>query len=156
MNWLTEYFAQETRTLNLSLWAYPPAVMGPDGPIVQSAALYAPYPGIELTFSPAGKVRHGDRTYELPARYDSTGAMKATATAAPKDDANFFREVSIFAPSHLNGEAVIVINHAFSFAPQFAADGTPGFVGLATPDSDDYFRTGQMKLPWMFAGYLSI
>ncbi|ALP67129.1 hypothetical protein [Paraburkholderia caribensis] len=156
MNWLTEYFAQGTRTLNLSLWAYSPAVMGPDGPIVQPAALCAPYPGIELVFSPAGKTRHGDRTYELPARYDSTGPMKAKTAAAAKDHANFFREVSIFAPSHLNGEAVVVINHAFSFTPRFAADGTPGFVGLAMPDSDDYFRAGQMKLPWMFAGYVSI
>ncbi len=156
MNWLTEYFAQGTRTLNLSLWAYPPAVMGPDGPIVQSAALCARYPGVELVFSPAGKVRHGDRTYELPARYDSMGSAKQPVPAAAKDQASFFREVSIFAPSHLNGEAVIVINHAFSFAPLFAADGTPGFVGIAMPDSDEYFRTGQMKLPWMFAGYLSI
>jgi hypothetical protein len=82
--------------------------------------------------------------------------MKAPATEAPKDHSNFFREVSIFAPSHLNREAVVVINHAFSFTPLFAADGTPGFVGLAMPDSDDYFRTGQMKLPWMFAGYVSI
>ncbi|MBN3752229.1 hypothetical protein G3N95_04705 [Paraburkholderia sp. Tr-20389] len=156
MNWLTEYFAQGTRKLNLSLWAYPPAVMGPDGPVVQSAALCAPYPGIELVFSPAGQARHGDRAYELPARYDSTGPITETAPAAAKDDANFFREVSIFAPSYLNGEAVIVINRAFSFTPLFAADGTPGFVGVAMPDSDDYFRAGQMKLPWMFAGYVSI
>ncbi|MBP0593444.1 hypothetical protein J8I87_27865 [Paraburkholderia sp. LEh10] len=156
MNWLTEYFAQGTRKLNLSLWAYPPAVIGPDGPIVQSAALCAPYPGIELVFTPAGQARYGDRTYDLPARYDSTGSMGESSAAEAQDNSSFFRDVSIFAPSHLNGEAVIVINHAFSFTPLFAADGTPGFVGQSMPDSDDYFRAGQMKLPWMFAGYVSI
>ena len=154
-NWLTEYFAQGTKTLNLSLWVYPPAVMGPDGPIVQPAALCAPYPGIELAFSPAGEARQGDRLCELPARYDSKGPLNQSAPPM-EDKSNFFRQVSIFAPSHLNRDAVIVVNNAFSFTPLFASDGTPGFVGHSVPDSDDYLRPGQMRLPWTFAGYVSV
>ncbi|SEK10923.1 hypothetical protein [Paraburkholderia diazotrophica] len=155
MNWLSECFAQETKTLNLSLWVYPPAVLGPDGPVAQPA-LCAPYPGIELVFSPGGVVHHGDRIYELPARYDSVGPVGNQSLQTMADGSGFFREVTIYAPSPLNREAVIVVNKAFSFTPLFAADGAPGFVGQSTPGSDEYLRTGEIRLPWLFSGYVSI
>jgi hypothetical protein len=155
MNWLSEYFAQGTKTLNLSLWIYSPAVLGPDGPVVQPVQC-VPYPGIELVFSPASEARHGDRVYALPARYDSVGPMGGSPGAMTGEKSGFIREVSIYAPSLLNREAVIVINRAFSFTPIFATDGTPGFVGQSMPDSDEYLVTGQMKLPWVFTGYVSI
>lgn len=155
MNWLSEYFAQGTRTLNLSLWVYQPAVLGPDGPVVQ-APLSMPYPGIELVYSPAGEARHGDRIYELPARYDSVEPTRDSPASALEDRSSFIREVSIFAPSHLNREAVIVVNKTFSFTPLFATDGTPGFIGQCMPEAGEYLNAGQLKIPWVFSGYLSI
>jgi hypothetical protein len=156
MNWLLEYFAQATPTLNLTLWALQPAVLGPDGPIVKPV-ISLPYPGIELTYRAADEVRRGERVYEWPARYESAVAAGAAAQAeAIADPSGFFREISIYAPSAINREPVVVINRNFSFAPVFAADGTPGFVGESMPIEDARQPANQMKLPWFFSGYVSI
>jgi hypothetical protein len=156
MNWLTEYFAQATPTLNLTIWAFQPAVLGPDGPIIEPV-IALPYPGIELAYCAADEVRRGDRVYGLPARYESAAPASAASSAKVITGATeFFHEISIYAASPINREPVIVINRNFSFAPVFAADGTPGFVGQSMPMSDDRQPRNQMKLPWVFAGYVSI
>jgi hypothetical protein len=155
MNWLVEYFAQQARTLNLALWVMQPARLGPDGPICPPLRCL-PYPGIELVYSPAYEVRRGERVDVLPARYDAVLSQGGSSAVADKDTGRFFRQISIYAPSTLNPEPVIVINRNFSVTPVFAKDGTPGFVGLGVPAVDDDQPANQLKLPWLFCGYVTI
>ena len=157
MNWLAEYFAQRTSPLALSLWAHPPLVLGPDGPIAQPA--YAlPYPGVQLAFTPAQVVEQGNQRYELPAHYDAV--LPATTSAAGRLPGEpfpqFFREVAIYAPSRFNPDFQITINGVFSFVPVFSSDGSPGFFGSCMDVGNETHVASQMRLPWTFHGYVSI
>lgn len=53
MNWLTDYFAQRTPELCLSLAAWPPLRLGPEGPVPQSLRCL-PYPGATLVLPARG------------------------------------------------------------------------------------------------------
>lgn len=153
MNWLAEYFAQRTSPLTLSLWAQPPLVLGPDGPVAQPT--YAlPYPGVQLALTLAQVVEAGNQRYELPAHYDAVLPL----TTAPADEAftQFFREVTIYPPSRFSPDFLVTINRAFSFVPVFSADGSPGFYGASMDMSKESGLPSQMKLPWTFNGYISI
>ncbi|AKM44605.1 hypothetical protein DF044_32535 [Burkholderia contaminans] len=156
MNWLSEYFAQHTSPLLLSLWAHPPLVVGPDGPACREP-YRLPYPGVELVYTPAETVERGGRVYALPARYDSRGTF--AHGAVHHDGTPFFREVTIFAPSPFNRDFVMTVNGEFSFVPSFWPDGSPGFSGICAPAAGVCMsgvsgdRPGP---PWLFQGYLSI
>ncbi|AOI61548.1 MULTISPECIES: hypothetical protein [Burkholderia cepacia complex] len=154
MNWLSEYFAQRTSPLSLSLWAHPPLALGPDGPICREP-YRLPYPGVELVFTPAEAVERGGKTYTLPARYDSRGLLAARSTAHD-EAASFFREVTIFAPSQFNRDFVVTVNGEFSFVPTFWQDGSPGFSGVCVPAGSGRTTGERAGPPWLFQGYLSI
>ncbi|MDR6203922.1 hypothetical protein [Paraburkholderia graminis] len=157
MNWLAEYFVQQTKSLTLSLWAYPPLALGPDGPVAR-AAHCLPYPGAQLVFTPGEVIKRGDLCYELPARYDmvkpSTTGLSEIVRSEPASP--FFREITIFAPSCLNRDGLVTVNGAFSFVPIFSSDGAPGFLGTSTAYTELPASSPQMGLPWLFQGYVSI
>ncbi|RQT52436.1 hypothetical protein [Burkholderia cepacia] len=153
MNWLSEYFAQHTSPLSLSIWAHPPLAVGPDGPVCREP-YRLPYPGVEMVYTPAGTVECGGRIYTLPARYD---ARWTRAGGILHDDAApFFREVTIFAPSPFNRDFVVTVNGEFSFVPSFWADGSPGFSGTCAPAASGHAVRDRSGPPWLFQGYLSI
>ncbi|WP_175948323.1 hypothetical protein [Burkholderia pyrrocinia] len=154
MNWLSEYFAQRTSPLSLSLWAHPPLELGPDGPICREP-YRLPYPGVELIFTPAETVERGGKIYTLPACYDSRGLFAARSTAHD-EAASFFNEVTIFAPSQFNCDFVVTINGEFSFVPSFWPDGSPGFSGVCAPAASGCVTGDRTGPPWLFQGYLSI
>ncbi|SDI35038.1 hypothetical protein [Paraburkholderia phenazinium] len=157
MNWLGEYFAQRTSPLTLSLWAHPPLVLGPDGPVAQPA-FALPYPGVPLEFTPARTVEQGSQRYELPARYDAVPPLTTSTAGLPSGEASsqFFREVTIYAPSAFNPDFLITINRVFSFVPVFSSDGSPGFFGSSMDIAKETYLPSQMRLPWTFHGYISI
>lgn len=158
MNWLAEYFARRMSPLMMSLWAHPPFVIGPDGPVPQGA--YAlPYPGVELVFSPGIVLSHEGRSYPLPPRYDTVGPLSTSIAGErlfDKHDESFFKQISIYAPSPFNPDFLVTVNDAFSFVPTFAQDGSPAFLGLAMAPSSTDGRDSNAKLPWTFQGYISI
>lgn len=157
MNWFAEYFVQQAKSLTLSLWAYPPLALSPDGPVTR-AAYCLPYPGVELVLTPGEVIERGDLRYELPARYDlvkpSTKGLAETARSEPASP--FFREITIFAPSCLNRDCLITVNGAFSFVPIFSSDGAPGFLGTSTAYAEISASSPQMGLPWFFQGYVTM
>ncbi len=158
MNWLAQYFEQRTSRLTLSLWAYPPLVIGPDGPIAKPAFALG-YPGAELVYSPGAVIQQAGRTYTLPPRFDMNAERVETMSVPPaRDDAHaaFFKRVSIFAPSTFNPEFLVTINDTLSFVPGFAADGSPVFFGVAQASSGEPMKGAQALLPWVFRGYISI
>jgi hypothetical protein len=157
MNWLSEYFAQRTSPISVSLWAHPPLVLGPDGPIAQPV-YYLPYPGATLVFTPAETVKRGELTYDLPARYDTVRPLTtyASGLASSSNAPQFFREISIFAPSRFNPDCLITVNGSYSFVPVFSSDGAPGFSGTCIGPSADSAAPARMDLPWTFQGYVSI
>ncbi|MGF6697291.1 hypothetical protein OKW38_001903 [Paraburkholderia sp. MM5496-R1] len=157
MNWLTEYFAQQTKSLTISLWAYPPLALGPDGPVTRPAHSL-PYPGVQLVFTPGEVIKRGDLFYELPARYDTMKPLATDLSEVVRDEpaSSFFREITIYAPSCLNRDCLITVNGAFSFVPIFASDGAPGFLGTSTAHAELPASSPQMGLPWFFQGYVSI
>ncbi|KVD88328.1 hypothetical protein WI90_21100 [Burkholderia ubonensis] len=157
MNWLPEYFAQRTSPLTLSLWAYPPLVLGPEGPIARPACC-VPYPGINLIYTPAERITHGGRTYDLPARYDTAGPLETHAggPGASGEAEVFFREISIYAPSTFNPDFLMTINGDLSFVPVFSPDGAPAFSGMCMNPPKDPAASNRMNMPWTFQGYLSI
>ncbi|ANB77932.1 hypothetical protein AYM40_35750 (plasmid) [Paraburkholderia phytofirmans OLGA172] len=155
MNWLAEYFAQRTSPLTLSLWAHPPLVLGPDGPVAQPAYVL-PYPGVQLALTPAHLVEAGNRRYELPAHYDAVQPLTMSAAGLPEGEPQFFREVTIYAPSRFNPDFLVTINGVFSFVPVFSSDGSPGFFGLSMDIAEESQPPSQMRLPWTFHGYISI
>jgi hypothetical protein len=157
MNWLAEYFSRRTPVLNISMWAYPPLLLGPEGPAAQKPHC-APYPGIELVFSPGDEVQRGTLTYDLPARYEmrEPASLHARERAHGADGAGFFRSITIFAPSRYNQDFLINVNGIFSFVPVFSADGAPGFFGSCIEHPGDSTSSPQMRLPWCFQGYVSI
>lgn len=157
MNWLAEYFARRTSPLTLSLWAYPPLVLGPDGPIAQPAYVL-PYPGVQLVFAPSYVVEAGNQRYELPAHYDAVQPLTTSPAAFPEAEPlpQFFREVTIYAPSRFNPDFLVTINGVFSFVPVFSSDGSPGFFGSSMDRGEESQPSSQMRLPWTFHGYISI
>ncbi len=157
MNWLAEYFSRRTPVLNISMWAYPPLLLGPDGPAAQKPYCL-PYPGVELAFSPGEDVRRGTRSDEIPARYEmhAPEALPTPETAPNAEGREFFRSIEIFAPSRYNRDFLIRVNDAFAFVPVFSADGAPGFLGSCVAPSGDWGSPQHMHLPWCFAGYISI
>jgi hypothetical protein len=156
MNWLAEYFSQKTASLCLSMWAYPPLILGPEGPAVQRVHAL-PYPGATLVFTPAERVERSGLAYELPARFDLSrgSAARATDFDRPLPASQFFRSVTIFAPSRYNRDFLITVNDEFAFVPVFSSDGAPGFSGVCT-EAGDSSIPAQMRLPWTFQGYISI
>ncbi|MPV68365.1 hypothetical protein [Burkholderia sp. BE17] len=154
MNWLSEYFAQRTSPLSLSLWAHPPLVLGPDGPVCRPPHSL-PYPGVELVFSPAEQVERDGRIYTLPARYEATAPL-AARVAGHGDAEPFFRTVSIFAPSQFNPDFFVTINGEYAFAPVFRPDGSPGFSGMCATGAGDGTSGRRTGATWLFQGYLSI
>ncbi|WP_233839078.1 hypothetical protein [Paraburkholderia sp. ZP32-5] len=157
MNWLEEYFSQKTASLCLSMWAYPPLVLGPEGPANQQVHAL-PYPGATLVFTPGERVQRGNFEYELPARFDLRHASsdRDINLEPPLHASQFFRSVTIFAPSRYNRDFLIAVNDEFAFVPVFSSDGAPGFSGSCTASSGESAARGQMQLPWTFQGYLSI
>ncbi|WP_232445524.1 hypothetical protein [Burkholderia ubonensis] len=157
MNWLSEYFAQRTRSLFLSMWAYPPLVLGPDGPVAPPAYCL-PYPGVRLVLTPGDKVRRGELTEDLPARYDAAGLLTAGAGGPGErgDATAFFRTITIYAPSAFNPDFLVTINGIYMFVPVFSRDGAPGFSGTCRAQEKDLDAAERMELPWTFQGYLSI
>lgn len=157
MNWLAEYFSRRTPVLNISMWAYPPLRLGPEGPVAQKPHCL-PYPGVELVFSPSEEVRSGALTFEIPARYElrQSAFSRAGETAPGADGPGFFRTVTIFAPSRYVRDFLITVNDTFSFEPVFSADGAPGFFGTCMAHPDDATSPPPMRLPWCFEGYISI
>lgn len=157
MNWLAEYFSRRTPVLNISMWAYPPLLLGPEGPVAQQPHCL-PYPGVELAFRPGEEVRRGSRSDEIPARYDmrelETSRRREMAQGA--DDQVFFQSIEIFAPSRYNCDFLIRVNEEFAFVPIFSGDGAPGFFGSCVEQSCDSPSSPQMRLPWFFRGYISI
>ncbi|WP_321924685.1 hypothetical protein [Paraburkholderia guartelaensis] len=157
MNWLADYFAQHTPELCLSLAAWPPLRLGPEGPIPQLPRCL-PYPGATLIFRPASRITRGEQTIELPAYYEMRipTSSQTTGWARNADGADFFESVRIFAPSCYNPDFLITINDSLSFVPVFSADGAPGFYGSSiahTPATSDVLH---MALPWSFQGYVTI
>ncbi|WP_321915663.1 MULTISPECIES: hypothetical protein [unclassified Paraburkholderia] len=157
MNWLTDYFAQRTPELCLSLAAWPPLRLGPEGPIPQSPRCL-PYPGATLVFRPAERISHGGRTIELPACYEmrSPTSSQATEWARNADGAAFFESVKIIAPSCYNPDFLVTINDSLSFVPVFSADGAPGFFGSCMACAPATTEILHMELPWCFQGYITI
>jgi hypothetical protein len=157
MNWLAEYFAQRTGPLTLGLWAFPPLRVGPEGPTAPPAYVLS-YPGVQLTFTPPEVITHGKFRYELPAHYDSEEPLIASASDALLDDQSrqFFRKVSIYAPSGFNPDFLVTINDAYSFVPAFSSDGSPGFSGSCMSPLDEPQHPSQLKLPWTFQGFITI
>ncbi len=155
MNWLAEYFTQRTSPLNLSLWAYPPLTLGPDGPAAE--APYAlPYPGVTLAHTAAAQVKRGDLTEMLPARYDLAQPLTGTGLIRDERSARFFRDITIYAPSRFNPNLLIVINDTLSFVPVFSSEGAPGFHGCCVESGAAPVPASHMRLPWTFQGYISI
>ncbi|WP_293036437.1 hypothetical protein [Paraburkholderia sp.] len=157
MNWLEEYFSHRTPVLNVSIWAYPPLLIGPDGPVAQKPYCL-PYPGAELVFRPGEDARHGMRSYEVPARYDMRDAnpFRNLETAQDFDNQEFFRSIEIFAPSLYNCDFLIRVNGTFAFVPIFSADGDPGFFGSCIEQPVEPSSSHSRRLPWCFRGYVSI
>lgn len=157
MNWLAQYFEQRTSRLTLSLWAYPPLVIGPDGPMSRPVVELA-YPGAELAFSPGVVIQQGGRTYALPSHFDWVGEPDASPRAQSRDDghAALFSRVSIFSPSTFNPDFLVTVNEALSFVPTFAEDGSPVFFGVAYGATGEPAKRSEMRLPWIFRGYISI
>lgn len=157
MNWLAEYFSQKTASLCLSMWAYPPLILGPEGPAIQQTHSL-PYPGATLVFSPGEHVQRGELDYELPARFDLKPATGAHSLGVdrPFQTSQFFRSVTIFAPSRYNRDFLITVNDAFAFVPVFSSDGAPGFSGTCIESAGAAAAVPQMQLPWTFQGYISI
>jgi hypothetical protein len=157
MDWLAEYFSGKTPVLNISLWAYPPLLLGPEGPAVQKPHCL-PYPGTELVFSPGEDLRRGAFMYEIPAHYELREPVTShTGDGAPgAGDPRFFRSITIFAPSRYNREFVVKVNDAFSFVPVFSADGAPGFFGSCVEQAGASALSPHMRLPWCFQGYITI
>jgi hypothetical protein len=157
MNWLAEYFAQRTSPLALSLWAYPPLVLGPDGPVAQPPIALR-YPGIQLSLIPAELVDRGNLHYELPAHYHAAHPFtKGAPGLIPSDHIpEFFKDISIFSPSRFNPNFLVSINGVFSFVPVFSSDGSPGFAGSSVDTAAETYFPSQMRLPWTFQGYISI
>lgn len=157
MNWLAEYFAQRTSPLTLSLWAQPPLVLGPDGPVAQPAFVL-PYPGVQLALTPAQVVETGHQRCELPAHYDAVQPLTTSAAGFPAGapSVQFFREVTIYAPSRFNPDFLVTINGVFSFVPVFSSEGSPGFFGTSMDIAEETQTPSQMRLPWTFHGYISI
>ncbi|MFX1764977.1 hypothetical protein PWP93_20790 [Paraburkholderia sp. A1RI-2L] len=154
MNWLAEYFSRRTPVVNMSMWVYPPLLLGPEGPVAQQPHCL-PYPGVELVFSPGESVRRGTRSDELPARYE----MRGPATREVREMAQgraFFQSIEIFAPSRYNRDFLIRVNDAFAFVPVFSADGAPGFFGTCVEQPGASPAPQQMPQPWCFRGYISI
>lgn len=157
MNWLAEYFSQKTASLCLSMWAYPPLILGPEGPSVQPAHALS-YPGATLVFTPAERIQRGELDYELPARFDlsSSSGTRAFDPGRPSPGSSFFRSVTIFAPSRFNRDFLITVNDTFAFVPVFSSDGAPGFSGSCMESAHSSPVSAQMRLPWTFQGYISI
>ncbi|HEY4803591.1 MAG TPA: hypothetical protein VIH96_13335 [Paraburkholderia sp.] len=157
MNWLADYFAQRTPALCLSLAAWPPLRLGPEGPVPQSPRCL-PYPGATLVFRPAGQISHGDQTVELPSCYEmrTPTPSQATEWARHAEGAAFFESVKIFAPSCYNPDFLVTINDSLSFVPVFSADGAPGFFGSCIARGGATAVDPQMALPWSFQGYITI
>lgn len=157
MNWLAEYFSQNTASLSLSMWAYPPLVLGPEGPSVQQPHALA-YPGATLMLTRGEQIRRGELEFELPARFDLSRARGSGSTdfEQPLRGSSFFRSVTIFAPSRYNRDFLVTVNDAFAFVPVFSSDGAPGFSGSCIENGEPSPRSTQMRLPWTFQGYISI
>lgn len=157
MNWLAEYFSSRTPVLNISMWAYPPLLLGPEGPVAQKPHCL-PYPGVELAFSPGEKVSRGARTEEMPARYEMHEPDPSRMRERAHDAAGrpFFRSLEIVAPSRYNSDFLIRVNDALAFVPIFSADGAPGFSGSCVERPGDSSSSQHMRLPWFFQGYISI
>jgi hypothetical protein len=157
MNWLAEYFSHRTPVLNISMWAFPPPLLGPEGPVAQKPYCL-PYPGIELAFSPGEDTLRGTRSYEVPARYDmrESDPAKIREMARRLEDHAFFRSIEIFAPSLYSRDFLIRVNDTFAFVPVFSTDGAPGFFGSCVEPASDLAASQQMRLPWCFHGYISI
>lgn len=157
MNWLAQYFEQRTSRLTLSLWAYPPLVIGPDGPVSRPVVELS-YPGAELAFSPGAVIQQGGRTYALPSHFDWIGEHDASPRALLGEDGHAARlgRVSIFAPSSFNPDFLVTVNEALSFVPTFAEDGSPVFFGVAYASTGESARRAEMRLPWIVRGYISI
>ncbi|MBC8722935.1 hypothetical protein F6X37_15385 [Paraburkholderia sp. 31.1] len=47
----------------------------------------------------------------------------------PFQTSQFFRSMTIFAPSRYNRDFLITVNDEFAFVPGFSSDGAPGFSG---------------------------
>ncbi|TDV03067.1 hypothetical protein [Paraburkholderia caballeronis] len=158
MDWLAEFFRQKTATINLSLWAYPPLALGPDGPVAPQGYCL-PYPGVPLAYVPASTVERDGATWTLPAHYRTSGPL-VTHIAGPGDNGGgapaLFRTVAIYAPSPLNEHALVRINDTFAFVPLFSADGAPGFTGTSFGETGLDALPPSMKLPWTFDGYVTI
>jgi hypothetical protein len=157
MNWLAEYFAQRTGPLTLGLWAYPPLLVGPEGPVAAPAYVLR-YPSAQLTFTPSEVITHGKFDYELPAHYDTTEPLitASSGTALDEQSLRFFKKVSIYAPSRFNPDFLVTINDVYSFVPAFSSDGSPGFSGCCEGPLDEPHHPSQLKLPWMFQGFITI
>lgn len=157
MNWLADYFSQRTSELCLSLAAWPPLRLGPEGPITQPPRCL-PYPGATLVFRPAGQISHGEQTLALPAYYEMRSATLAHATESPRDaeGAAFFEAVKIFVPSCYNPDFLVTINGSLSFVPVFSADGAPRFFGSCMARAPAMTGILDMELPWSFQGYITI
>jgi hypothetical protein len=157
MNWLAEYFSRRTPVLNISMWAYPPLLLGPEGPVAQKPHCL-PYPGVELAFSAGDEVRRGALTFEIPARYElrQTAFSRAGEAAPGADGPGFFRTITILAPSRYSRDVLITVNDTFAFVPVFSTDGAPGFFGSCIAQPDDSTSSQQMRFPWCFQGYISI
>ncbi|WP_233853640.1 hypothetical protein [Paraburkholderia sp. HD33-4] len=157
MNWLAEYFSHKTASLCLSMWAYPPLILGPEGPAAQPVHAL-PYPGATLVFTSGERVERGGLEYELPARFDleRVSDPRAVDLDRPLQTSPFFRSVTIFAPSRYNRDFLITVNDEFAFVPVFSADGAPGFSGTCIASGDGATMQGHMQLPWIFRGYISI
>jgi hypothetical protein len=157
MNWLAEYFAQRTSPLTLALWAYPPLLVGPEGPVAPPAYALC-YPGVQLTFTPPESVAHGKFRFELPAHYDTAEPLSAATPDPLLDEPSlkFFKNVSIYAPSRFNPDFLVTINDVYSFVPAFSSDGSPGFSGSCTGPFDEPTHASRLKLPWIFQGFLTI
>lgn len=157
MNWLAQYFEQRTSCLTLSLWAYPPLVIGPVGPMSRPVVELR-YPGAELAFSPGAVIQQGGRTYALPSHFDWIGEPDASPRALQGEDGHAprFGRVSIFAPSTFNPDFLVTVNEALSFVPTFAEDGSPVFFGVAYASMGEPAKRSEVRLPWILRGYISI
>ncbi|MBB5428967.1 hypothetical protein OKW33_006178 [Paraburkholderia atlantica] len=157
MNWLAEFFSQKTASLALSMWAYPPLILGPEGPAPQQIHTL-PYPGATLVFTPGERVERGGLEYEIPARFDlgRASGTRGIDVDPPFQTSQFFRSVTIFAPSRYNRDFLITVNDEFAFVPVFSSDGAPGFSGTCFEFGGESARQAQMQLPWTFQGYISI
>lgn len=159
MNWLAEYFAKKTATINVSLWAWPPLGIGPDGPVAARVCCL-PYPGVELAFAAETTVERQGVPWTLPASWRSTQPLVTLGVGAEGRVTTepFFRSVAIYAPSLLNDDFVVCVNDTFTFVPRFASDGSPAFSGtcLARQASALASAPEPLALPWTFHGYLTI